>query len=122
LKYQPFGTGVAPLCDMTLLGEHMVNTFGKKGRPMKSLITIALLLGCMLWPATADLCDFRPEFQYALPADIMRVDFAHESWTYRLFEDGTVKKFVEKRPVPNKIFAVNDNTTGQCVPPDLVTG
>jgi len=74
---------------------------------MKSLIKIALLLGCMLWPAAADLSDFRPEFQYTLPADIMRVDFAHESWVYRLFEDGTVKKFVEKRNVTKKIFAVH---------------
>ena len=79
---------------------------------MKPFVKIVLLLGCLLWPATADLSDFCPivRHAYVLPADIMRVDFAHETWTYRLFEDGTVKKLVSKR-IPNaKVLAVRDAT------------
>ena len=90
---------------------------------MKSLIKIALLLCCMLWPAAADLSDFNQEYQYSLPADIMRVDFAQESWIYRLFEDGTVKKFVEKRRTTKEIFAVNSDVTTPSAPSDnLITG
>jgi hypothetical protein len=80
----------------------------KWGRPMKSFVKIVLLLGCILWPAAANLSDFNPIVQYSLPADIMRVDFAHETWTYRLFEDGTVKKFVSKRVTRKEILAVRD--------------
>jgi hypothetical protein len=72
---------------------------------------VALLLSCLLWPATADLSDFRPTFQYTLPADIMRVDFADETWVYRLFEDGSIEKFVEKRSAPKEIVFVNNETT-----------
>jgi hypothetical protein len=90
---------------------------------MRSTIIIALLLSCIFWPAAADLSDLKTEFQYTLPADIMRVDFAHETWVYRLFEDGTVKKFVEKRKVTKEIFAINDDLTRDRVSADdLVTG
>ena len=57
---------------------------------------IALLLCSMLWPASADLSDFQPIVKYTLPADIMQVAFADETWIYRLYEDGTVKKVVNK--------------------------
>lgn len=94
-----------------------------KERQMKLLMKTVLLLGCMLWPAAADLSDYKPKFEYALPADIMRVDFAHESWTYRLFEDGSIKKLVHKKTVTKNIFAVNDDTTQDGVSPkDHVTG
>ncbi len=51
----------------------------------------------MLWPAAADPGEFQPavSYSYSLPADIMQVEFADEVWTYRLYEDGTVKKLVD---------------------------
>ena len=65
---------------------------------MRPYVIIALLLLCsMLWPASADLSDFQPIVKYTLPADIMQVAFADETWIYRLYEDGTVKKVVNKR-------------------------
>jgi hypothetical protein len=50
----------------------------------------------MLWPASVDLSDFQPIVRYTLPADIMQVAFADETWIYRLYEDGTVKKVINK--------------------------
>jgi hypothetical protein len=77
----------------------------------------------MLWPATADLCDFKTNFQYSLPADIMRVDFSHETWVYRLFEDGSIKKLVQKRVVMEEIFAVNNELPHNSAPAaGLVSG
>ena len=58
---------------------------------------ILLLLFCTLWPAATGLSDYKPIVTYTLPADIMRVELATETWTYRLFEDGTVKKIVSER-------------------------
>ena len=89
-----------------------------KGVTMRSWIIIALLLGCMLWPASADLSDFQPIVQYTLPADIMQVDFAHETWVYRLYEDGTVKKVVNKRMVHRSIYA----TRNEPAPDHTVSG
>ena len=63
---------------------------------MRPYVIIALLLCSMLWPASADLSDFQPIVKYTLPADIMQVAFADETWIYRLYEDGTVKKVVNK--------------------------
>jgi len=64
---------------------------------MRYYVIIALFLCSMLWPASADLSDFQPIIKYTLPADIMQVAFADETWIYRLYEDGTVKKVVNKR-------------------------
>lgn len=64
---------------------------------MRQYALIALLLCSMLWPVSADLSDFQPIVKYTLPADIMQVAFADETWVYRLYEDGTVKKVVNKR-------------------------
>lgn len=64
---------------------------------MRYYVIIALFLCSMLWPASADLSDFQPIIKYTLPADIMQVAFANETWIYRLYEDGTVKKVVNKR-------------------------
>ena len=64
---------------------------------MRYYVIIALFLFSMLWPASADLSYFQPIIKYTLPADIMQVAFADETWIYRLYEDGTVKKVVNKR-------------------------
>jgi hypothetical protein len=80
-------------------------------RPMKSFIKIVFLLVCLLWPAAADLSHFSRSTQYSLPADIMRVDFAHETWTYRLFEDGTVKKLISRRETDKEMLAVRNPQT-----------
>jgi len=56
----------------------------------------ALILCLILWPASADLSDVEPIVNYVLPADIMRVEFADETWVYRLYEDGRVKKIISK--------------------------
>ena len=64
---------------------------------MRRYVIIALLLYSMLWPVSAGLSDFQPIVKYTLPADIMQVAFADETWIYRLYEDGTVKKVVNKR-------------------------
>ena len=66
---------------------------------MKSFIGVVLILCCFMWPASADLSDYKPIMEYNLPADIMQVEFAQETWVYRLYEDGTVKKIVNKRIV-----------------------
>ena len=64
---------------------------------MRYYVIITMFLCSMLWPASADLSDFQPIIKYTLPADIMQVAFADETWIYRLYEDGTVKKVVNKR-------------------------
>jgi len=64
---------------------------------MRSCFGIALFLCCILLPASADLSDFQPIVEYSLPADIMLVKFADETWVYRLYEDGTVRKMVNKK-------------------------
>ena len=64
---------------------------------MRLCLKIVLLLCCMAWPASADLRDFYPIVECRLPADIMQVQFADETWVYRLYEDGTVKKMVNKK-------------------------
>ena len=64
---------------------------------MRPYLIIALLLCSMLWPASADLSDFQPIVKYTLPADIMQVAFADETWIYQLHEDGAVRKVVNKR-------------------------
>jgi hypothetical protein len=56
----------------------------------------ALIFCLIVWPASADLGDSEPIVSYALPADIMRVEFADETWVYRLYEDGRVKKVISK--------------------------
>jgi hypothetical protein len=56
----------------------------------------ALILCLIFWPASADLSDFEPIVSYVLPADIMLVEFVDETWVYRLYEDGTVKKIISK--------------------------
>jgi len=75
---------------------------------MRTYIGIGLLLGCLFWPAPADLADIQPIVQYVLPADIMQVDFVHETWVYRLYEDGTVKKVVSKRSLANRDTEKNE--------------
>ena len=70
---------------------------------MKTYLGILLVLvGSFLWPASADLADIRPVVQCRLPADIMQVEFAHETWVYRLYEDGSVKKVVSARVVASR--------------------
>ena len=64
---------------------------------MRYYVIIALFLCSMFWPASADLSDFQPILKYTLPADIMQVAFADETWIYRLYEEVTVKKVVKKR-------------------------
>ena len=64
---------------------------------MRSIVKTVLLLCCILWPSGAALSDFQPIVPYRLPADIMQVQFGNETWVYRLYEDGTVKKVVNKR-------------------------
>lgn len=86
---------------------------------MKSLIKIVLLLCCICWPASANLSDYQPIIQYSLPADIMRVDFGSETWVYRLFEDGTVKKLVNKRIVNKNILATSDELTQDTPSPKI---
>jgi len=56
----------------------------------------ALVFCLILWPASADLSDSEPIVSYVLPADIMRVEFADETWVYRLYEDGRVEKIINK--------------------------
>ena len=56
----------------------------------------ALILCLILWPASADLSDSEAIVSYVLPADIMRVEFADETWVYRLYEDGRVEKIISK--------------------------
>ena len=56
----------------------------------------ALIFCLIVWPASADLSDSEPIVSYALPADIMRVEFADETWVYRLYEDGRIKKVISK--------------------------
>ena len=63
---------------------------------MRFCFKLALILCCILWPTSADVGDFQPIVEYSLPADIMRVEFADETWIYRLYEDGTVKKVTSK--------------------------
>ena len=64
---------------------------------MRLFIKIALLFYFIFWPALTGLSDYRPIVSYDLPADIMSVEFAKEIWVYRLYDDGTVKKVVNKR-------------------------
>jgi hypothetical protein len=56
----------------------------------------ALIFCLIVWPASAGLSDSEPIVSYVLPADIMRVEFADETWVYRLYEDGRVKKIISK--------------------------
>lgn len=63
---------------------------------MKLCVASALIFSLILWPASADLSDSEPIVSYVLPADIMRVEFADETWVYRLYEDGRVKKIISK--------------------------
>ncbi len=64
---------------------------------MRICFVLVLGLCCMLWPTSADPGEFQPIVRYSLPADIMQVEFADETWVYRLLDDGTVKKIVNKR-------------------------
>ena len=60
----------------------------------------------ILWPATSGLSDYKSIATYTLPADIMQVELATETWIYRLYEDGTVKKIVSER-----IYAAGEEET-----------
>lgn len=73
---------------------------------MKYLTKTLLLFLFILWPATSGLSDYKPIATYTLPADIMRVELATETWIYRLYEDGTVKKIVSER-----IYAAGEEKT-----------
>ena len=63
---------------------------------MRLSFASALIFCLIVWPASADLSDSEPIVSYALPADIMRVEFADETWVYRLYEDGRIKKVISK--------------------------
>ena len=63
---------------------------------MRLSLASALIFCLIVWPASADLSDSEPIVSYALPADIMRVEFADETWVYRLYEDGRVKKIISE--------------------------
>ncbi len=63
---------------------------------MRLSLASALIFCLTLWPVSADLSDSEPIVSYVLPADIMRVEFADETWVYRLYEDGRVKKIISK--------------------------
>jgi len=65
-------------------------------RAVKLCVASALIFCLILWPASADLSDSEPIVSYVLPADIMRVEFADETWVYRLYEDGRVKKIISE--------------------------
>lgn len=78
---------------------------------MKPFAKIVLLVCLIFWPATASLSDFHPVVQYSLPADIMQVDFGSETWVYRLYEDGTVKKLVTKKKVTREVVASGGDAT-----------
>lgn len=67
-----------------------------ESRAVRRAFASALILCLILWPASADLSDSEPIVSYALPADIMRVEFADETWVYRLYEDGRVEKIISK--------------------------
>lgn len=77
---------------------------------MRLCLTIVFLLCCIAWPASADLSDLHAMVECSLPADIMQVQFSEETWVYRLYEDGTVKKIVNKKRYLSKSSAIN---TGQ---------
>ena len=64
---------------------------------LKSLTIIILFFFCILLPATSGPSDYKPIVSYTLPADIMRVELGTETWVYRLYEDGTVRKIVSER-------------------------
>ncbi|MBW2108962.1 MAG: hypothetical protein JRI36_09895 [Deltaproteobacteria bacterium] len=78
---------------------------------MKPFAKIVLLVCLIFWPATASLSDFQPVVRYSLPADIMQVDFGSETWVYRLYEDGTVKKLVTKKKVTQQVVATGTTST-----------
>ncbi len=61
----------------------------------------------MAWPASADLSDLHPMVEWSLPADIMQVQFSDETWVYRLYEDGTVKKIINQKRYLSKSSAMN---------------
>ena len=63
---------------------------------MRLSLASALIFSLIIWPTAADLSDSEPIVSYALPADIMRVEFADETWVYRLYEDGRVQKVISK--------------------------
>ena len=63
---------------------------------MRLSFASALIFCLIVWPASADLSDSEAIVSYALPADIMRVEFADETWVYRLYEDGRIKKVISK--------------------------
>lgn len=71
----------------------------------KAIFAVLFLLGA-LWPGTSGMSDYKPIVSYTLPADIMRVELATETWIYRLYEDGTVKKIVTDR-----IYAAGEEET-----------
>ncbi|NVM20363.1 MAG: hypothetical protein HWN68_01100 [Desulfobacterales bacterium] len=68
---------------------------------MRHYLKFVIIMCCLMWPTAADLCDFQPVADYGLPADIMRAEFADETWIYRLYEDGTVKKVTSKGTCPD---------------------
>jgi len=109
------GTAIALLGDArpVLVGSAQWTPAGKPWMRwrMRSLIgALLVLMGSVLWPASADLADMQPIIQYTLPADIMQVEFGQETWVYRLYEDGTVKKVINKR-----ILATQDSGNGKQV-------
>ena len=63
---------------------------------MRFYFKLVIIMFCIMWPTSAALSDFQPIASYSLPADIMRVEFADETWIYRLYEDGTVKKVTSR--------------------------
>jgi uncharacterized membrane protein YcgQ (UPF0703/DUF1980 family) len=104
-KYSKFDT--SPLLALPLLRQGIVRPAEKSEKPldevawmMRTYMGIFLfIVCCFVRPVSADLADIQPVEQYVLPADIMQVEFAHETWVYRLYEDGTVEKVVNSHVV-----------------------
>lgn len=57
-------------------------------------MNVIFVICCLIWPRTIDTSSLQSIADYWLPADIMWVEFADEVWTYRLHENGVVKKIV----------------------------
>lgn len=65
---------------------------------MKRVFLIAFIIFFLtLKPSSLMESIIEPVEEFELPSNIMVVRFRGEVWTYRLYEDGVVKKIVERR-------------------------